>query len=61
VFGEGLTAKLINNFTWGSKEVRKYEFEKALKDIANWKKMKNKVFTVEEQSVLKYVFHNYNV
>jgi UDP-N-acetylglucosamine diphosphorylase/glucosamine-1-phosphate N-acetyltransferase len=61
VFGEGLTAKLINNFTWGSKEVKKYEFEKALKDIANWKKMKNKVFTVEEQSVLKYVFHNNNV
>ncbi len=27
VFGEGLTPKLIQNFSWGLKEQKRYEFE----------------------------------
>jgi UDP-N-acetylglucosamine diphosphorylase/glucosamine-1-phosphate N-acetyltransferase len=60
VFGEGLTPKVISNFTWGTKELSRYEFDKALKDIRNWMKMKNKDFTREQENVLKYVFDNYN-
>ncbi|HEX8334484.1 MAG TPA: putative sugar nucleotidyl transferase [Segetibacter sp.] len=60
VFGEGLTPKVISNFTWGTKELTRYEFDKALKDIMNWMKMKSKDFTPEQENVLKYVFDNYN-
>ncbi len=60
IFGEGLTPKVIPSFTWGTKELSRYEFDKALKDISNWKQMKNKVFSEHEIAVLKYVFDNYN-
>jgi UDP-N-acetylglucosamine diphosphorylase/glucosamine-1-phosphate N-acetyltransferase len=57
VFGEGLTPKYIADFTWGLKE--KYEFEKAVKDIGNWKKMKNKTMSRYETQVLKHIFDHY--
>ncbi len=60
IFGDGLTQKLIPNFTWGHKELSIYEFEKCLKDIENWKVMKNKTFTEHEKDKLKYIFENYN-
>ncbi len=60
VFGEGLTPKVINNFSWGMKGQSSYEFEKALKDISNWKKMKNKTLSEPETKVLKHIFENYN-
>ncbi|TDH28039.1 glucose-1-phosphate thymidylyltransferase [Segetibacter sp. 3557_3] len=60
IFGEGLTPKIIPNFTWGTKELSRYEFDKALKDISKWKQMKNKLFSESEISILKYVFDNYN-
>lgn len=60
IFDEGLTPKLIPNFAWGTKELSRYEFDKCLKDIENWKGMKNKKFTPEDRAVLKYVFDNYN-
>ncbi len=60
VFGEGLTPKVIPDFTWGTKGLTRYEFDKALKDIANWKKMKNKTITEEETQVLKHIFDHYN-
>jgi len=59
VFGEGLTPKLIPDFSWGAKEPRRYEFEKAIKDISNWKKMKNKIISEEETKILKHIFDNY--
>lgn len=59
VFGEGLTPKLIQNFSWGLKEQKRYEFEKAVKDIANWKKMKNKTISDYETQVLKHIFDHY--
>src|ERR1044072_4723879 len=45
VFGDGMPPKFIPNFTWGNKGLSLYEFEKALKDIANWKKLKNQSLT----------------
>jgi UDP-N-acetylglucosamine diphosphorylase/glucosamine-1-phosphate N-acetyltransferase len=60
IFGEGLIPKLVPSFTWGTKELSRYEFDKALLDILNWKKMKDKPFTADEENVVKYVFDNYN-
>ena len=60
VFGEGLTPKFIPDFTWGGKEQKKYEFEKAVKDIGNWKKMKNKTINEPETKILKHIFETYN-
>lgn len=56
VFGDGLSPKVLNNFTWGFKGLTRYELEKALQDIANWKKMKGKELTTEERKVLQHVF-----
>ncbi len=59
VFGEGLTPKFIPDFSWGGKEQKKYEFEKAVKDISNWKKMKNKTISEPETKILKHIFEKF--
>lgn len=56
VFGEGLTPKYIPDFTWGGDALTKYEFEKALKDIAAWKKLKNQFLTDTDIRQLKTIF-----
>jgi UDP-N-acetylglucosamine diphosphorylase / glucose-1-phosphate thymidylyltransferase / UDP-N-acetylgalactosamine diphosphorylase / glucosamine-1-phosphate N-acetyltransferase / galactosamine-1-phosphate N-acetyltransferase len=58
IFGTGLTPKYIPDFSWGLDNPQKYEFENALKDILNWKKMKNKILTEPEKKVLKHIFDN---
>ena len=59
VFETGLTPKYIPNFSWGSDGLRKYELEKALSDIDNWKKLKGKAITENEKTILTYIFKNY--
>jgi len=59
VFGSGLTPKYIPNFSWGSEGVKRYEFEKALKDINEWKKFRNEAVTDNEKSILRYIYQNY--
>ncbi|MEJ7680663.1 MAG: glucose-1-phosphate thymidylyltransferase [Segetibacter sp.] len=59
VFGEGLTPKVIGDFSWGVKG-QKYDFDKGVKDIANWKKMKNKTIGEPETKILKHIFENHN-
>lgn len=54
VFGEGLTPKFIPSFSWGKEG--KYEFDKALQDIRNWKKLKNKTLTEKEIQMLEHIF-----
>lgn len=56
VFGAGLLPKLVPDFTWGSTSDSRYEFEKAIKDISNWKNMKNKTLNDQERQVLKHIF-----
>jgi UDP-N-acetylglucosamine diphosphorylase / glucose-1-phosphate thymidylyltransferase / UDP-N-acetylgalactosamine diphosphorylase / glucosamine-1-phosphate N-acetyltransferase / galactosamine-1-phosphate N-acetyltransferase len=58
VFGTGLTPKYIPDFSWGLDNPQKYEFDKALQDITNWKKMKNKILTEPEKNVLRHIFDN---
>ena len=53
VLGNGLTEKFIPDFSWGGD---KYEFNKAMKDIASWKKMKNQSLTENEIQQLKTIF-----
>lgn len=60
IFGEGLTPKFIKDFSWGAKGQSRYEFDKAVQDIDNWKKMKNKTTSEPETKVLKHIFENYN-
>jgi len=59
VFETGLTPKYIPNFSWGSDGLRRYELEKALTDIDNWKKLKGKEITENEKTILTYIFKNY--
>ena len=53
IFGNTLPSKFIDNFSWGDK---KYIFEKAVKDIDNWKKLKNKEITESEIQSLKKIY-----
>ena len=53
IFGNSFPSKFINNFSWGDK---KYIFEKALTDIDNWKKLKNKEITENEIQSLKKIY-----
>ncbi|MFT3823260.1 MAG: putative sugar nucleotidyl transferase [Chitinophagaceae bacterium] len=53
VFSNELTPKFIPSFTWGR---HPYEFEKALRDIGNWKKLKNQQLTEAEINQLQHIF-----
>ncbi|MEO5561855.1 MAG: hypothetical protein ABIR18_00445 [Chitinophagaceae bacterium] len=59
VFGTGLSPKYIPSFSWGSEGVNRYDYEKALQDIAAWKKLKTQDVSDNEKSILKYIFNNY--
>lgn len=59
VFGNGLTPKYIPSFSWGSEGVSRYEFERAINDIANWKRLKGSTVSENEKSILKYIFEHY--
>jgi len=54
VFGEGLLPKIIPDFTWGINN--QYEFDKAIRDIDNWKKLKHQSINENETAVLKHIF-----
>ena len=53
IFGNNMPGKFISNFSWGSE---RYNFEKALKDISNWKKMKQQELTETEIEILKNIY-----
>lgn len=59
IFGSGLAPKYVPSFSWGSEGVKRYEFEKAIQDIAAWKKLKKETVSDDEKSILKYIFDNY--
>jgi len=56
IFGHGLQPKHIRSFSWGGHDAEKYKLEKALADIANWKKMKHETLTDAEKEVLTHIF-----
>jgi UDP-N-acetylglucosamine diphosphorylase/glucosamine-1-phosphate N-acetyltransferase len=56
IFGEGKTPKYIPDFSWGQEGRERYEWEKALRDITNWKKLKNQSMSAAEVLTLKTIF-----
>ena len=56
VFGGGLLPKHIPSFSWGTSNSSKYDFEKALEGIRNWKKLKNQLLTEKEIQALQHIF-----
>ena len=54
VFCEGLTPTYFQSFTWG--KTTKYEFDKAMQHISNWKKLKNESLTEGEIRTLEHIF-----
>lgn len=56
IFGTGLTPKFIPDFNWGYPGRTKYEWDKALRDIANWKRLKNRALSDDEILTLKTIF-----
>jgi UDP-N-acetylglucosamine diphosphorylase/glucosamine-1-phosphate N-acetyltransferase len=59
VFGNGLTPKYIASFSWGSDGVERYQYEKALQDIENWKQLKQQSLSQNETIILRHVFDHY--
>jgi len=59
LFDRGLTPRYIPSFSWGSDGLQRYDLEKALADIEDWKKLKGKSLTENEQTILTYIFKNY--
>ena len=59
VFGAGLTPKYLSSFSWGNDGIDRYEFDKAITDIENWKQLKGKKLSKNEKSILKYIFEHY--
>ncbi|MDE3213780.1 MAG: glucose-1-phosphate thymidylyltransferase [Bacteroidota bacterium] len=53
IFGSGYPPKYMGNFTWGN---QKYHFDKAVRDINNWKKLKGCSITDEEIAALKSIY-----
>ena len=59
VFCNGLTPKHIPSFSWGADGIERYDFNKALQDIKNWKRMKKQGLTSNERIILKHIFDHY--
>jgi len=59
VFGTGLTPKYIPSFSWGSEGIERYDLNKALEHIDNWKKLKQQTLTTAETVILKHIFEHY--
>lgn len=59
VFGLGLTPKYIPSFSWGSEGIKRYELDKALLDIQDWKHLKGMALSEDEISVLQFIFDKF--
>lgn len=59
IFGAGLSPRHIPSFSWGMDGERRYEFEKAIEHIRNWKKLKDKQLSAQELQQLKHIFDNH--
>ncbi len=54
VFYDGFPPNYIESFSWGKE---KYNLEKALEHIENWKKLKGCALTEEEKNILSEIYH----
>ena len=56
IFGQGLSPGYIPDFSWGQEGTTRYQWDKALRDIRNWKKLKKQALTETEILALKHIF-----
>ncbi|HEY6900145.1 MAG TPA: putative sugar nucleotidyl transferase [Puia sp.] len=54
IFGPGPLPKYIPDFSWGADD--RYQWERVIRDIDNWKKLKNQSLTDTEIKTLKHIF-----
>jgi UDP-N-acetylglucosamine diphosphorylase/glucosamine-1-phosphate N-acetyltransferase len=54
IFGEGFAPKHLPNFTWGY--AQRYNFNKAIEHIANWKKLKHQNLTETDIQILEHLY-----
>ena len=57
VFGEGLLPAWLRNFSWGVNG-EGYALDKAIRHIRQWKNFKQQLLSIEQESVLTYIFEN---
>lgn len=55
IFGEIMTETHIPNFTWGR---QRYELDKAIRDISNWKQMKQQQLSEKEINILTELYQS---
>lgn len=58
IFCSGLTPKFIPSFSWGADGNEVYDFDLAMRDISNWKKLKKQELGEEEIRRLRHIFDN---
>ena len=56
IFGGGLTAKYVPDFSWGPDGSVRYEWAKVLRDVGNWKGLKGRSLTEAEIGTLQSIF-----
>ncbi len=56
VFGTGLTPKFVPSFSWGIDGTR-YQYDKALEHVRNWKALKQQTLTENEASLLESIYN----
>jgi UDP-N-acetylglucosamine diphosphorylase/glucosamine-1-phosphate N-acetyltransferase len=59
VFGNGLTPKYIPSFSWGADGIQRYQLDKAIEHIKNWKRLKKEPLTEAETLILAHIFDHY--
>ncbi|GAA4329119.1 putative sugar nucleotidyl transferase [Flaviaesturariibacter amylovorans] len=59
VYGTGIPPKYIPSFSWSHDGIERYEIEKALEHIGNWKKMKGQELSAREIEILRAVHARY--
>ncbi|MBK7435074.1 MAG: hypothetical protein IPI66_15150 [Chitinophagaceae bacterium] len=59
VFTQGLTPKLIPNFSWGVDGITRYKLSKAIADMGNWKKMKGMEVSERDKQILTDIYKKY--
>lgn len=57
IFGAGLLPTLVQHFSWGVQLNNKYQYQKLLNDIDNWKQLKGKNLSIQEIEILQYLYH----
>jgi UDP-N-acetylglucosamine diphosphorylase/glucosamine-1-phosphate N-acetyltransferase len=60
IFGEGIPPDYVPDFSWGKNGRVRYEWDKALRDIDRWKKMKGRALHEDEINAFKHIFDQTN-